>query len=323
MASTWISCRFTTTTARTAEAVLSDNPRPHLRVYAVLVLVMVFWCGNSIVGRAIRDDIPPFALALSRWSLGLIILVPLAWHKIRDDWAVIRSSWPRILLLGALGIGSFNAFLYSGLRETTATNALLIQAGIPTLVLLFDWLLFRSRPSAMRVAGVVTSAFGVLVIIFRADLTVLLALRFGRGDALIVGSIVVWGLYTALLRLRPPIAQSSFLTLTFLVGLALMLPMAWLESRTTSVHLTPRVVAGIGYVAIFPSVVAYSLFNKAVAELGPPAAGQTISLQPLIGALLAALLLGEALHVYHLLGMVLIVFGIAVPVVFRRSRAVT
>lgn len=177
----------------------------------MLAVVMVFWCGNSIVGRAVRHDIPPFTLAFVRWSLGLLIVVPLAWRSLRADWPTIRHHWHKILLLGVVGIASFNALLYSGLRETTATNALLIQAGIPTLVLVFDRCLFGSRAPAARVVGVALSALGVLTIVFRADYRVLLALNFGRGDAFIVASVVAWALYTALLRLRPPIAHVSFL----------------------------------------------------------------------------------------------------------------
>src|SRR6187399_1549891 len=112
----------------------------------MLAFVMLFWSGNSIAGRALRDDIGPFTLALLRWSLGLVILIPLAWTKIRQDGPAIRAGWQRIVLLGAIGVGSFNALLYSGLRSTPASNALLIQAAIPVLVLVFDWVLFRSRP---------------------------------------------------------------------------------------------------------------------------------------------------------------------------------
>jgi drug/metabolite transporter (DMT)-like permease len=166
------------------------------------------------------------------------------------------------------------------------------------------------------VVGVGVAAAGVLTIIFRADLGLLSTLRFGRGDALVLCALVAWSLYTTLLRLRPPIHPLSFLTLTFAVGVAAMLPFAVLEWRTETIRLTPLVLGGLAYVAVLPSVVAYLLFNRAVAEIGAAAAGQTLSLQPLIGALLAVLLLGEELHTYHLAGMSLIIVGVAVPLVF-------
>jgi hypothetical protein len=91
--------------ARYSARPLRTTLPPHAHVYALLVLVMLFWCGNTIVGRAIRLDVPPFTLAFLRWSLGIAIVLPLAWSKLRADWATIRASWPRLLLLGAIGIG--------------------------------------------------------------------------------------------------------------------------------------------------------------------------------------------------------------------------
>jgi drug/metabolite transporter (DMT)-like permease len=292
----------------------------HGRVYAVLALVMLLWAGNSIAARAVHDQIPPFTLAFARWSGALLILLPFAWPKVRADWPAIRRRWREILLLGAVGVGCFNAFLYSGLRETTATNGLLIQAGIPALVLLFDLLLFRVRPRAVQILGVAIAALGVLVIVFRGDPSAFATMRFGRGDALVLCAVVAWSLYTALLRLRPALHPLSFLALTFMVGVVAMAPFAIAEWRSEAVILTPKSIGGITYVAVLPSVVAYFLYNKAVGEIGAGAAGQTISLQPLFGALLAAAILGEPLHGYHLAGMLLITIGVAVPLLAMPLR---
>ena len=288
------------------------------RVYAMLMIVLLLWAGNSIVGRAVRDDIGPFSLALFRWTGALTLLLPFAWRKISADWPVIKTRWPMILLLGICGVGAFNALLYSGLRETTATNALLIQAAIPMLVLAFDFAIFRTPPRMAQLIGVAIAAIGALMIVFEADPAAMLALSFGRGDLLVLAAVAAWGLYTTLLRLRPPIDPLAFLALTFMVGVAAMLPGALLEWRNAAIHLTPTVIGGIAYVAVLPSLVAYLLFNRAVAEIGAADAGQVLSLQPLIGAVLAALLLGEPLHAYHFAGMALILAGIAFPLLRRR-----
>ncbi|OYX92350.1 MAG: permease, partial [Novosphingobium sp. 35-62-5] len=199
---------------------MTTSPLSRRRVYAMLMLVLMLWAGNSIIGRAVRDDIPPFSLSFFRWIGALLILLPFAWRKVAADWPAIRIAWPRILLLGALGVATFNALLYSGLRLTTATNALLIQAAIPALVLVFDFTFFRNRPSRAQVTGVAIAVAGVVLIIFEADPARLLTLHFGAGDVIILGAVVAWSLYTALLRIRPPIDPLSFLALTFLVGAA-------------------------------------------------------------------------------------------------------
>jgi len=80
------------------------------------------------------------------------------------------------------------------------------------------------------------------------------------------------------------------------------------------------VAGAFAYVAIFPSLVGYLLYNAAVRDLGAGRAGQMLTLMPLFGALLAAVLLSEPLHAYHLTGMVLILGGIALSAWRGRSH---
>ena len=289
----------------------------HLRVYAMLVLVMLFWAGNSIVGRAVHEEIAPFTLALARWAGAFVLLAPLAWKQARADWPVARRHWRMILLLGALGVAAFNALLYSGLAHTTATNSVLIQAGIPALVLVLGLVLFHERPAVTQVIGVTIAAFGAAVIVAQGDLSVLASLRFGYGDVLIVAAALIWAFYTVLLRARPTIHPLSFLLLTFAIGAIAMAPLAAGEWAARPLQLTPNVLGAIAYVAVLPSVVAYFFYNKAVAAIGASDAGQMLSLQPLLGAVLAWTFLREPLYDFHFVGMALIALGIALPLAAR------
>ena len=296
--------------------------RPQTAAYGMLALVMLLWAGNSIVGRAVRDDIPPFLLALLRWTGALLVIVPFAARHLVADRAAIVRNWPIILLLGLLGVAAFNAFLYSGLRYTTASNGLLLQAAIPALVLLVDFAIFRARAGLGTILGVALSTLGVVVIVFQGKLAALAQVAFNRGDALVLGGVVIWAFYTSLLRLRPALHATSFLAVTFAIGVLAMLPLAATEwQEIAAMHWTPRVIGAVVYVALLPSVVAYALFNAAVATLGPASAGQAITLMPLFGALLATLILGEQLHGHHLVGMALILGGIIVSAVARARDA--
>jgi len=292
-------------------------------VYLLLVLVMLLWSGNSIVARALRDDVPPFTLAFLRWAGASLIVLPIAWRSIMADRAAIRQHWAIILMLGMVGVGSFNAFMYSGLQYTTAANSLLVQAAVPALVLTFDRLLFRTRPHLTQIAGCIVAAAGVCIIIFRGDLAVIATLSFNRGDALVLCAVILWSLYTVLLRIRPAINGMSFLSLTILIGVLAMAPFSAVELQSRAIHLSPGALAGIAYVTIFPSIIAYFLFNWAVEQIGAGDAGQVINLQPLFGALLAALILGEPVHRYHMAGMALILIGIAVPLFRPRAHGLT
>lgn len=300
---------------------MSPNSR-QLRAFALLGIVMIRWAGNSIVGRAVRFDVPPLTLAFVRWTGASLILMPIAWRHLRRDWPTIRRAWKPMLLLGLTGIGMFNAFLYSGLRYTTASNALLLQAATPAMVVVLDRLFFGVRSPAVQNVGVAFSMLGVVAIVFEGDLGRALALRFGLGDLLILVSVLIWSLYTVLLRLRPAISSLSFVAATFLVGVVTMAPFAAHDRLTgAEINWGPMVLGAFAYVCVLPSIVAYFIFNSATQIVGPARSGQAITLLPIFGAFLSALLLGEKLHGYHFLGMVLILFGIGLSIVAMRRQA--
>jgi drug/metabolite transporter (DMT)-like permease len=244
------------------------------------------------------------------------VLAPFALRRALAERRQILAAWRPVLLLGFVGVACFNAFLYSGLRHTTATNALLMQAAIPAVVLAADFLLFRLRPKPVQVAGVLLSMVGVVLIVLRGDLGAIGQARLNSGDLLVLAGVVCWATYTALLKRRPPLHPMSFLLATFAVGAVAMLPLAaseWQEAR--QIAWTGPALLAVAYVAVLPSVVAYALFNAAVARLGAAAAGQAVNLLPVFGAALAAAMLGEPLRPYHLAGMALVLLGIAVPAV--------
>ena len=295
--------------------------RRQLTAFALLGLVMILWAGNSIIGRAVRFDVPPLTLAFVRWFGASLILLPFAWRPVRRDWPAIRAGWKAVVLLGVLGVGAFNALLYSGLQYTSATNALLLQAAIPAAVVAFDRLFFGERSPAVQNLGVVFAILGVAAVVFEGDFARALRLRFGAGDLLVLASVVVWALYTVFLRLRPKIDPVSFVAATFAIGAVTMAPLA-LHELLSGQHIrwTALAIGSFAYVCVLPSIVAYFIFNWAAGVVGPARAGVAITLMPIFGAFLSAALLGEALHAYHFAGMVLILLGIALSfVALRRS----
>lgn len=288
----------------------------------MLAVVMLLWAGNSIVARGIRGEVPPLTLAFLRWSIASLVVLPFAIRPILADRHALVAAWRPVLLLGLLGVAAFNAFLYSGLRHTTASNGLLLQAAIPPLVLLCNLLFFRTRPQRVDVIGVTLALAGVFIILFQGDPTAIAGLAFGKGDLLVLAGVVCWALYTTLLRLKPAVHPASFLAVTFVIGavaMAALLPFEWHD--IVRIRWTRPVLLAIGYVAVFPSIIAYALFNSAVQTLGAARAGQAIALMPLFGAILAALTLGEPLLPFHFVGMAFILAGLLAPAVTARRAA--
>lgn len=190
--------------------------------YLLLSFTALFWAGNSIVGRATHDIMPPVALAFWRWTLALVFLLPFAWPHLKRDISKLKMSLSWVLLLGALGIGTFNTLLYTGLQTTTAVNGLLLQSMQPALILMLGAIVFGERVRLVQILGIALSITGALMIILRGDLTALVALEFNPGDLVIIAAVIVWSFYSVLLRKRPVVHPLSFLAATFAVGVVVM-----------------------------------------------------------------------------------------------------
>ena len=129
-------------------------------------------------------------------------------------------------------------------------------------------------------------------------------------------------LYSIALRWRPPgLHDLSFLFATIGLGLLpLLLLYAWELAQGDGFEVTTETAVALGYVALFPSVLAYVFWNRAVREVGAARSGQFIHLMPVFGTLLSVLLLGEQLYYFHLLGIVLVASGIALTTGLRSGK---
>lgn len=280
--------------------------------YVLLTFTAMFWAGNSIVARGAREAVPPLALSFWRWSLALLILLPFAWPHLRRDADVLRRSWKTVLMLGVLGIGSFNTLLYTGLQTTSAVNGLLLQSLQPGLILLLGALLFAEPTRPLQVLGIVLSIAGALIIISQGDPATLLGLKFNPGDLIIGVAVMIWSLYSVLLRKRPKVHPLSFLAATIAVGVTAILPFYLAEiAGGRLIQTRPESWLAIAYVSLFPSLIAYLCFNRGVELLGSATAGLYLNIMPVMGAVLAAMFLGESIRWFHFAGVALIGAGIA------------
>ena len=291
------------------------DPRPrHLPVHPALLLALaqLLWAGNFVLGRAVSARIPPVALAFWRWTLALLILLPLAWRALRADWPVLRRSLPILLALGVLGVGNFNTMVYVGLGQTSATNAALLNSACPAFILAIGPFLGGARPRWRQAAGITLSLLGVLAIVARGDPQVLLHLTFNRGDAWVLAAVLSWACYTVLLARRPAgVHPLSLLTALVAVGVAWIAPFYALEAwRGARLTLDAATLGSFAYVGLMASVVAYLSWNQGVAELGADRSSAFLHLLPVFATLLAALLLGETFRAYHAVGIGLVLLGV-------------
>ena len=281
------------------------------QAWLLMMLPPLFWAGNAVLGRAVAGEVPPIGLAFWRWCLGVLIVLPFAWPHLRHDITLILARWKSVLLLGTLGIGTYNTLQYIALNTTTALNCVMLQSSMPVMIVLMSLVLFRDRIGAMQGLGIVVSLLGAMTLISHGDPATLLGLELNAGDVWMLAAVVIYAAYTTLLRRRPAIHGLSFVVVTFAIGAVELLPFyVWESLSGNPVQANGFTLLAIGYTVLFPSIAAYLCFNRAVELLGPNTAGLAIHLVPVFGSLLAILFLGEQPHLYHGIGIALIAAGI-------------
>ena len=165
----------------------------------LLTVPPLMWAGNAVVGRLVRDAVPPMTLNLLRWSLALLILLPLGRAAfVTGSGALLH--WRRYALLGLFGIGLYNSFQYLALQSSTPINVTLVAAGLPVWMMLVGRLFFGVPIRAWQSAGAVLSILGVLVVLCRGDWQQLAGLRLVPGDLYMILATIAWSFYSWLLN---------------------------------------------------------------------------------------------------------------------------
>jgi drug/metabolite transporter (DMT)-like permease len=286
-----------------------EGSRKRLAAFALLALASLIWAGNWVMGRGLRDAIDPVSLNFLRWAIAVAVLAPFTLREMTRAWPIVRSHLGLLLILSFTGVTVFHALVYLGLRTTTAVNGVLLNSSLPLFILLCSWILARERATLRQVAGMLLSFAGIVAIMSHGELERLRALEFQAGDAWILLAMPVWGVYSVLLKRRPPeLGALPFLFVIAVLGTAMLLPALAVEGLRL-----PRSgaeAAAVLYMGIGASLAAFICWNRGVAIVGANAAGFTLHLLPAFGTLLAIAFLGEAFAWFHAVGIAVIIAGV-------------
>lgn len=290
------------------------------QAYVLMVITSISWSGNSIIGRAVHETIPPVGLAFWRWALALPVFLFFAWPHLRYEWREALRHWGILLFLAVLSVTVYNTFIYQGLTLTTAINAFLINTSRPVIIVFLSFILFRERISALQALGFILALFGAFVIVVRGDPAVLRELSFNQGDLWIVAATICWALYTVYLPKRPKLHPTTFMAVSVAAGMALLLPVYLWEAFTVkAVPVSAETLWSVGYLALISTVVAYLCYNRVVELIGANKAGLTSYVMPVLGVLLAVIFLDEQFRIFHTVGVVFILGGVVFATRSKRT----
>ena len=283
------------------------------KAYIMLVCASLFWAGNFIVGKyAFLTDIPPLSLVFYRWTLVWFILLPFTYKEIIKYKDIIFHNLPLLFLLGFTSVGLFNSFTYLALIHTQVINASLFNAAIPAIIILLCFLFKVEKTNKFQILGLIISVLGIIAIITKLKVDILLSLNFNKGDLIMVGGVLTWGIYSTLLKRKK--FTLPLLTLVHVIctlGLISVLPQFLYEyTNGQIIKFDINLVYTLIFLALFPSIGSYYCWAGAVSILGANRAGISLSLIPLFSTIFAIAIYDEKFQLFHLIGAILIILGL-------------
>lgn len=243
-----------------------------MRAAVYLILANLFWAGNFVVGQAAVATMAPLQLTFWRWVLAAAPLLLLAQAIDRPNWKAVLRHWPVLLLLSALGMSGYTLLLYSALQHTSALNASLVTAANPALILVLAVVLLKDRPRPVSWVGIGLGLAGVLLVLTRGDAQQLLTFSVNAGELLILAAITVWAFYTIIARrLALPAITSTAVQVA--MAAVVLAPVA--AATGAGLPSTPGEGWSLAFIALFPSLGSYLLWNLAWNGQRPPTRATT------------------------------------------------
>jgi len=277
---------------------------------AGLALATFLMAGNFIAGRALRGEIDPLAMNFWRWLIAFVALAPFLAASAVKHGPLLRRHAGFVATLGLTGFVVPHTCNYFALQTTTAVNALLLMNLVPLGVTLGAAALYGQPVRPAQWLGLGVSLLGAAGLIVRFDPQVLRSLQLTPGDLWMLPAAASVALHILLLRRTPAgLPQGPLLLGSAFAAVLLMLPGMLLGGAgqwQVPAHAWPSLL----YIGIGASAIAFVLWNRGVAEVGPQRAAPFMYLMPLYGSLLSVLLLAESPQPYQLAGAALVLSGL-------------
>ena len=280
------------------------------RAYLLLLAVIAFWAGNFPLGKLALAELGPLTLTAGRALIAAPILLVIARVTAPRSHPLALRDYRAFVVLGLTGLVGNTTLWYLGLRQTSALNAGVLGATSPIFVALGASALLGDRVSARNWLGIALTVAAVLTTLAKGSLHVLLTFSVNRGDLIILASQSLWVTYSLYSRAAasqlPPVWVMAG---AHVVSALVLVPLAAAVEPWRSPFAAPLGWAVVLYCAglVTPAHVWYYAVVRAI---GPGRAAGFMNLMPFVVIALTWLLVGEAVHAYHLVGAVLAIAGV-------------
>ena len=277
--------------------------------YALPMIAVLIWSLNITVTRYVAEFISPISISFYRWLIAFVLMSPFVLLSVWKYRTEIRQHAWQFALLGACGMVFYQGLAYSAAHYTTATNMGIINAFTPIFTIFISMFILKEMPTRYAVIGGILSFLGLLYVMSQGNLQSLVHLAGHWGDLLMILAVFLYAFYGVFLKkwqIQMPLLTSLYVQIAF--ALLFHLPFVFVLGLDA---INSQNVGSVLYAGVFPSIVAPLVWMMAVQYIGPNRTSIFMNIMPIGTALIAYFWLNEAWTIYHTIGGVIILLGIA------------
>lgn len=277
------------------------------RLYLLALLTQFIWALNNNLSKFALKAFPPLLLAGIRSMLAVSLMASIYSLTRPHQW-----TWrdaPKLLALGAVGVGLNQFFFVVGINRTSVTHAALILPLTPLLTLLLAAAMGQEKITGGKIAGMAIAFSGVLVLQFSKGPAAGATLM---GDFLIFLGVLSFSSYIVMGKRASARHNGLVVNMFAYAGTALaFLPMTlWQANGFDFAHVPLQGWLSLFYMAAFSSVAGYLLHYYVLTHMPASRVSAFSYAQPIMSTSLAAVLLGEPVTAYLLVSGALVLAGV-------------
>lgn len=273
--------------------------------YASTALFVLLWGSGAIFTKWGLEHAPAFAFLLLRFGLALTVLLAIGLYRRR--WLPAPGTRLRVAGTGLLLIGAYSICYFLAMEQGITPGVLATLLGIQPILTL---MLLERRFAPIRMAGLCVALIGLVLVVYQSVVLVRFSLA-GVGFAMGALACMTAG---AIMQKRIRQSPAEVLPLQYVASLLLCLPFAAVQP--VAFEPTWEFLVPLLWLALVISVVAQLLLYRLIQAGNLVNVTSLFYLVPAATAVMDYLFLGNALPMLSLVGMALILLGLAL--VFRQ-----
>ena len=286
----------------------------------LMLMATVFWAGAFITGKMGVYALSPLVLTFLRMFFSAVIIFPIMVLTEKDNWRIELSSVKYAVLTAGVGMIGYHMFFFYALRYTDASKASMINAINPLLTALMAVIFLGEKLTTRKTFFILTAFLGVVLTLSNWSLQRIMSFDLNVGDLLMLCGAMMWATYGIIVkRIMPFFTPLKLTTYTFLFSALMLFPFTIKELITLDyLEIGWMPFMAVLYMAIFPSVIGYTIQQTAIKELGAGKTALFINLVPVISTIFAIIFLGEKLFKLNVLSGAIIIVSV---ILFRIQKA--